>query len=100
MLWPPNNKMRAVTVSTDPSDAGSGGVVCSIDSVSSNEGGSAHEPDVELTGPLTLNLRAEREGKGSGRIYTAHISCTDAAGNASSATATVTVPHDQGKKGK
>lgn len=101
MLWPPNNKMVAVTVSVDASDAGSGSVGCSIDSVSSNEGGSAHEPDVELTGDLTMNLRAERNGNGSGRIYTAHISCTDAAGNTSSSTATVTVPHDQGKgKGK
>ena len=100
-LWPANNKMVAVTVSVDASDAGSGAVACSIDSVGSNEGGSAHEPDVELTGDLTLNLRAERNGNGSGRIYTAHVSCTDAAGNTSTSTATVSVPHDQGKgKGK
>jgi hypothetical protein len=97
-LWPANNKMVAVTVSVDASDAGSGQAACSIDSVSSNEGGSAHEPDVELTGDLTMNLRAERAGKGSGRIYTAHISCADAAGNVSTATATATVPHDQRKK--
>ena len=98
VLWPANNKMAAVTVSVDASDAGSGAVTCSIDSIGSNEGGSAHEPDVQLTGDLTMNLRAERAGKGSGRIYTAHISCTDAAGNTSSSTATVTVPHDQRKK--
>lgn len=97
-LWPPNNKMVAVRVSVDASDAGSGGTTCSIDSVNSNEGGSAHEPDVELTGPMTLTLRAEREGKGAGRIYTAYISCADAVGNTSSTTATVTVPHDQGKR--
>jgi len=98
VLWPPNKRMVAVTVSVDASDAGSGQAACSIDSVSSNEGGSAHEPDVELTGALTMNLRAERHGKGSGRLYTAQISCTDAAGNVSAATATVSVPHDQRKK--
>jgi len=98
ILWPPNNKMRAVTVSVDASDAGAGLTGCLVTSVSSNEGGSVHEPDVELTGALTLNLRAEREGKGSGRIYTAMVSCSDAAGNTSTATVKVAVPHDQGKK--
>lgn len=98
MLWPPNNKMVAVTVSVDASDAGSGLAGCSITWVSSNEGGSAHEPDVALTGDLTMNLRAERHGSGSGRIYAAQISCTDAAGNASTGSATVTVPHDQRKR--
>lgn len=97
-LWPANNKLVAVSVSVSASDAGSNGVVCSITSVGSSEGGSAHEPDVELTGLLSMNLRAEREGKGSGRIYTAHITCKDAAGNASTTTTAIAVPHDQGKK--
>ena len=98
MLWPPNNKMVAVTVTASASDAGAGLASCIIDSVSSNEGGSAHEPDVQLTGDLTLNLRAEREGKGSGRVYSIQLSCRDTAGNASTSTTTVSVPHDQGKK--
>ena len=97
MLWPPNNKMVAVTVSANASDAGAGLASCIIDSVSSNEGGSAHEPDVQLTGDLTLNLRAEREGRGSGRVYSIQVSCRDAAGNTSARTTTVTVPHDRGK---
>ncbi|MDQ3171398.1 MAG: VCBS repeat-containing protein [Acidobacteriota bacterium] len=98
MLWPPNNKMVAVTVTAVASDAGAGLASCIIDSVNSNEGGSAHEPDVQLTGDLTLNLRAEREGKGAGRVYSIQVSCRDAAGNTSSRTTTVSVPHDQGKK--
>lgn len=97
ILWPPNNKMRAVTVTVSASDAGSGFAGCTVTSVNSSEGGSVHEPDVELTGPLTMNLRAEREGKGAGRIYTAVVSCADAAGNTSTGTAVVTVPHDQRK---
>lgn len=58
--------MHAVTVSVNATDSGAGGAVCSIDSVSSNEGGNQHEPDVELTGALTLNLRAERDGNAGG----------------------------------
>ena len=41
-------------------------------------------------------LRAEREGKNkAGRIYTVTYSATDGSGNKSTASATVTVPHDE-----
>ena len=43
-------------------------------------------------------LRAKREGKNkAGRIYTITYSATDGSGNKATASATVTVPHDQGK---
>jgi len=57
----------------------------------SNEPGSS--PDWELTGDLTLNLRAERSGKGAGRLYSITVECADDAGNTSTAAATVAVPH-------
>jgi len=98
MLWPPNHKMHALSVAVAASDAGAGGVVCTIDGVSSSEGGNEHEPDAQLTGALTLNLRAERDGNGPGRTYTIHISCRDAAGNQATTSTTVGVAHDQGKK--
>ena len=50
-----------------------------------------------ITGPLTLNLRAERSGTGSGRVYTIIVSCTDDAGNTSTRATQVLVPHDKGK---
>jgi hypothetical protein len=52
--------------------------------------------DWEITGPLTVDLRAERAGTGSGRIYTITVECRDASGNVSTGTVQVTVPHDQG----
>jgi len=52
----------------------------------------------QITGNLTLNLRAERSGNGNGRVYTLIVGCTDASGNSSTKTTGVTVPHDQGKK--
>ena len=53
--------------------------------------------DIVLTGPMTLNLRAERSGSGTGRIYTITVEARDAAGNASTKTVTVSVPKSQGK---
>ncbi len=52
-----------------------------------------------VAGDHTLKLRAERSGKGRSRIYTITIQATDASGNASTATCTVSVPHDQKKPG-
>jgi hypothetical protein len=37
-------------------------------------------------------LRAERDNRGTGRIYTITVLCTDAAGNEATTTVTVTVP--------
>lgn len=100
VLWPPNHKMRAVTVSVDASDVCSG-VSCKIISVSSDEdengkGDGNTSPDYEITGDLTVDLRAERSGLGDGRVYTITVECTDGSGNSSESTVTVSVPHDQG----
>jgi len=53
--------------------------------------------DIVITGPLTLNLRAERSGKGNGRTYTITVEARDAAGNATTKTCTVFVPKSRGK---
>ena len=44
----------------------------------------------------TLQLRAERDGGGSGRVYELTYMARDASGNEAPALALVTVPHDQG----
>jgi len=96
-IWPPNKKMVPVSVTVDVTDAV--GVVSSrIVSVSSNQADRRTQWDV--TGPLTVNLLANRNGKEGARIYTITVEVTDAAGNTSTATTVVTVPHDQGKSVK
>jgi hypothetical protein len=51
--------------------------------------------DVEITGPLSLRLRAERSGNSVvGRTYVATVACSDVSGNQSTEKVTVTVPHD------
>jgi hypothetical protein len=49
-------------------------------------------PDWEITGPASVNLRAERSGTGSGRIYTITLEARDRSGNVSTKTVTVIVP--------
>ena len=100
-LWPPNHKMVAVTVGASASDL-AGVTSLKIISVTSNEpdnglGDGDTAGDIVITGPLTVNLRAERSGNGNGRTYTITVEARDAAGNASTKTTTVFVPHSQGK---
>jgi hypothetical protein len=102
-LWPPNHKMKAVTVSATATDTCSGNApVCQITTISSNEpingpGDGNTAPDWQITGLLEANLRAERSGTATGRIYTLEVTCEDQQGNTTVGTTTVTVPHDQGR---
>jgi hypothetical protein len=103
LLWPPNHKMVPVRVRFTTQGNCKEGLSCKITSVSSNEpvnglGDGDTAPDWAITGDLSVNLRAERSGTGSGRVYTITLTCTDVLGNSSTGTANVTVPHDRGKK--
>lgn len=100
-LWPPNHKMVAVRLTALASDV-VGISSLKIVGVTSSEpdnglGDGDTAGDIQVTGDLTLNLRAERGGKGNGRTYTITVEARDAAGNATTRTATVSVPKSQGK---
>jgi hypothetical protein len=99
-LWPPNHQMVAVALTATASDT-VGIASLRIVRVSSNEPdnglGDGDVPnDIEVTGPLSVNLRAERAGHGSGRVYTITVEAHDAAGNSAMRTTTVAVPKSQG----
>jgi len=98
VLWPPNNKMVSVRVEVSTSNTcdTAPSLVCTIDAISSNE--SLSTDDWQITGPLTVSLRATRTGGGDGRVYKLEGECVDVAGNGVPWSTTVTVPHDQGKK--
>jgi hypothetical protein len=55
-------------------------------------------PDAKDIGPGTLQLRAERNGKGDGRVYLIVVTATDKSGNLSFSSCTVVVPHSESKK--
>lgn len=95
-LWSPNNKLVPVTVTASVSDSGDAQPVVRIIAVTCNEPASG---DWQITGDLSLLLRATRLGSGSGRIYSITVQAVDAAGNVSTGTIRVTVPHDQRKGG-
>jgi hypothetical protein len=99
-LWPPNHKMKPVTLSIVATDSCST-VTCKIKSVTSSEavrgaGKKDTGPDWAITGDLGLKLRAERYGNGDGRTYTITLECSDSSTNTVTREFTVTVPHDQG----
>ncbi len=93
-LWPPNGKMVPASVEVSVADNCTSS--CKIVQVTGNDGAGA--ADWQITGDLTVSLRADRSGRAKdGRTYTLTLQCTDNASMTSTRTATVTVPHDQGK---
>jgi len=96
-LWPPNHKMVAVRVTVTAQDAVDAAPVSRIVTVTSNQpingpGDGNTAPDWEITGPLTLNLRAERAG-GADRLYRIEVVTTDFSGNSTTSTVVVSVAH-------
>lgn len=98
VIWPPNHKMVPVTlnaVATDNVGVTSLKIVSATSNEPDNGLGDGDKPnDIQVTGDLTLNLRAERSGKGKGRIYTVTVEARDAAGNAATKSVALSVPKD------
>src|SRR5262249_54363668 len=99
LLWPPNHKMVHVAVGVVVADVCDPTASCHITGVTSNEpingGGYGNtDPVWVVSGPLTVDLRAERSGHGTGRIYTVAVQCGDNSGNGATGQTTVLVPHD------
>lgn len=99
LLWPPNHKMREVTVRYKAGDDCPDFGGCEL-SVTSNEpvngsGDGNTSPDWEVIDDHHVKLRAERSGNGSGRVYTIRVTCRGPLGDTFSRTTTVVVPHDR-----
>ena len=104
MLWPPNGHMVPVELSVDTEHLPQfSEPTCQINSVSATEiarqnGPPLEEDDWEITGDLSLELRAAREGKGGGRIYAIAVECVSTDGEESttiSETVEIVVALDQ-----
>lgn len=101
-LWPPNHKYVTVKATVNVPDNADPSPVLTLVSVTSNEPdnglGDGDTPnDIVIVDKFTVQLRAERSGTGTGRIYTFTYKVADACGNVATATATVTVPLNQGQ---
>lgn len=108
-LWPPNHKMVLIAPTITATDNCDSNLTIALESITTNEGeetntydpnydstlGDGHTvDDIQVDADGIIDLRAERSGTGSGRIYTIVYSATDASGNIAEASATVTVPHN------
>ena len=98
VIWPPNHKMKDVTVNYTSTDNCPGPISCQITVTSNQDDGGPghnHSNDIVVNSDHEIKLRAERNGNGKdGRTYTVKVSCTDQHGNTGSSTTTVMVPHD------
>jgi endonuclease G, mitochondrial len=97
VLTPPNHRLVDIVVSYAATDA-SGAPVCAL-TVSSNEpvngpndGNTSSDWTVFPLDPHRVQLRSERAGTGTGRIYTITATCSDGYGHSTSNSTTVTVP--------
>ncbi|MGH9867233.1 MAG: FG-GAP repeat domain-containing protein [Candidatus Polarisedimenticolia bacterium] len=101
ILWPPTHRLvevRPVLTATDLC----GPATASITSASSSEPVDAPghldgftSPDVVVPGDGSVKLRAERDARGPGRVYTVQVTAVDASGLAATGGLEVHVPHDQ-----
>ena len=110
VLWPPNHKYHTIEIAeccvisvTDICDAGVDIDDVVITSVSSDEpenvqgeGDGNTVDDIVIVDSQTVELRAERQGDGNGRVYTINFEVTDDSGNTKTGSCTVWVVHDQG----
>jgi hypothetical protein len=103
-LWPPNHKLVHVHANLIVHECGT--YTVTLESVTSSEPdnglGDGDTTDdiqgVDLgTADVDFDLRAERAGGGSGRVYTVTYRVADNDGVETIATGQVLVPHDQGK---
>ena len=100
ILWPPNNKPVPITATITVQDDYDPEPEIKLVSITASEILSAGEIQDAVIGTddRSFSLAAMRNGDNmAGRIYTVTYSATDASGNQTTATAIVTVPHDQGK---
>ncbi len=103
ILNPPDHRLVSILASVTVQDNLDPNPTVELVSITANEpvngkGDGNTESDIEDaafgTDDREFTLRAERSGTNSGRVYTITYRARDAAGNATLATATVTVPHD------
>jgi hypothetical protein len=96
-LWPPDHKLVSVGI-IGVSDSEDNATI-SIDSVTQDEptnglGDGDTAVDAVINADGTVLLRAERSGKGDGRVYHVHFTASDLEGSASGVV-TVCVPKDR-----
>lgn len=101
MLWPPNHKMISINADITATDICDADVDVRLVSITSNEADNGNgdgntSADIQGadfgTDDREFQLRAERSGKGSGRVYTITYEAEDDSGNVTQKSVQVLVP--------
>ncbi len=102
-IWPPNHKYQEFNLSdlvVSVVDNCSG--VLDVNAVGKIVSICSDEPeigdDIVIQSDSSFKLRAERQGRGNGRVYSVTFEIVDEAGNVTLTTGYVGVPHDQSGK--
>jgi probable HAF family extracellular repeat protein len=80
-LWPADGRMVSVHANVAATDEYDVAPVCRITRVTNSQHPSGPDPDVKVTGLLSVSLRASRAGRGNSRTYTIDVACTNYFGN-------------------
>jgi hypothetical protein len=105
-LWPPNHSMQTVSLSdciasiVDQCDGAlppTAGTILQVtsDEAANGDGSGNTAVDIVIVDGQTVQLRAERDSTGDGRVYTIFASFGDDDGNQTPITCKVQVPHDR-----
>jgi hypothetical protein len=94
VLWPPNHKLRPISLS-GASDPDGDAVALHVTRVSQDEPVVGVADAALVPTPGQVRLRAERDGRGDGRVYRIEFSATDARGASCSSAVRVSVPHSR-----
>ncbi|MBZ5500891.1 MAG: HYR domain-containing protein [Acidobacteriia bacterium] len=101
ILWPPNKKLIPITAKIQVNDLCDPNPTVTLVSISSND---PDDDPIDIQGAVlgtddrTFLLRARRADKGASRVYTVTYRALDHSGNATTATAIVSVPQDRDEK--
>jgi hypothetical protein len=102
-LWPPNHQWQTISAQdcfniADRCDANVDATLlwATSDESANDTGDGNTQPDIRFMGCDQVQLRAERQGSGDGRIYQLGWELADDSGNTVTKTCQVIVPHDQG----
>lgn len=96
-LWPPNGELVTLQLTDFLTVTGAQGTpTIRVDAITQDEPVASNREDAfdaEGVGTDTINVRAERDGDGNGRVYAVEFTATDSKGNSCSGTFTIGVPH-------
>jgi hypothetical protein len=103
-IWPPNHQLVPISI-VGVTDPDGDPITITVTGITQDEpvnglGDGDFAPDGFGVGSSAPLVRAERSGLGNGRVYVLSFTADDLKGGTCTGSASICVPHDQGKKGR